>query len=48
MVTTGVHARELRDAPGDDTLEALFAAHSTRPDAIIERFGQAESQGRRI
>jgi HAD superfamily hydrolase (TIGR01459 family) len=41
LVTTGVHAAEVGDAPSDAALEALFAAHGARPDAVLARFGRA-------
>ncbi len=40
LVTTGVHAAELGDAPTDEALATAFAEHGAAPDAIIARFGQ--------
>lgn len=40
LVTSGVHASELGDAPGDEELHAVFASHGAAPDAVIARFGQ--------
>lgn len=40
LVTTGVHALDLGDAPEDAALEALVAMYGAAPDAVIARFGQ--------
>ncbi|HEU4408488.1 MAG TPA: TIGR01459 family HAD-type hydrolase [Polyangiaceae bacterium] len=40
LVTTGVHAAELGEAPGDAALAAAFAAHGAAPDAVVAYFGR--------
>lgn len=40
LVTTGVHAPELGGAAADARLEALFARHGARPDAVLAGFGR--------
>lgn len=40
LVTTGVHAAELGEAPDEAALASTFARHGAAPDAILGRFGQ--------